>query len=96
MRSPEQYVDSLDGEYHISSVIVQFKQDLNCQVKTGIERIEGAEIRGADDDQGKLVVVIEHETERGMVAIIDELKTISGVVNVSLVYHQVDDETEAD
>ncbi len=94
MRSPEQYVDSLDGEYHISSVIVQFKQDLHCQVKTGIERIEGAEIRGVDDDQGKLVVVIEHETERGMVAIIDELKAVSGVVNVSLVYHQVDDETD--
>ncbi|GLQ29824.1 chaperone NapD [Litoribrevibacter albus] len=94
MRSPEQYVDSLEGEYHISSVIVQFKQDVHCQVKSGINDIEGAEIRGVDDDQGKMVVVVEHETERGMVSIIDQLKAISGVVNVSLVYHQVDDEQD--
>ena len=94
MRSPEQYVESLEGEYHISSVIVQFKQSEQCSVKRGIEELEGAEIRAADDDQGKLVVVIEHETERGMVSIIDQLKDMSGVVNVSMVYHQVDDETD--
>ncbi|MFC3149589.1 chaperone NapD [Litoribrevibacter euphylliae] len=94
MRSPEQYIDSLEGEYHISSVIVQFKQEHHCQIKSVISDIEGAEIRGIDDDQGKMVVVVEHQTERGMVTIIDQLKDISGVVNVSLVYHQVDDETE--
>lgn len=92
MRSPEQYVESLEGEYHISSVIVQFKQEFQCQIKKAIDLLDGAEIRGADDDQGKLVVVIEHETERGMVSIIDQLKDLDGVVNVSMVYHQVDDE----
>lgn len=94
MRSPEQYIDSLEGEYHISSVIVQFKQEGHCQIKSAVSDIQGAEIRGIDDDQGKMVVVVEHETERGMVSIIDQLKDISGVVNVSLVYHQVDDATE--
>jgi len=94
MRSPEQYIDSLEGEYHISSVIVQFKQEHHCQIKSAIGDIEGAEIRGLDDDQGKMVVVVEHETERGMVSIIDQLKDIAGVVNVSLVYHQVDEATE--
>jgi nitrate reductase NapD len=92
MRSPEQYIESLDGEYHISSVIVQFKQENHCQVKTAISELEGTDIRGIDDDQGKMVVVVEHETERGMVGIIDQLKDIKGVVNVSLVYHQIDDE----
>jgi len=92
MRSPEQYVQSLDGEYHISSVIVQFKQEFHCQVNQILTDLEGAEIRGIDEDQGKMVVVVESETERGMVSIIDQIKEIQGVVNVSLVYHQVDDE----
>jgi len=92
MRSPEQYVQSLDGEYHISSVIVQFKQEFHCQVNQILTDLEGAEIRGIDKDQGKMVVVVESETERGMVSIIDKIKEIQGVVNVSLVYHQVDDE----
>jgi len=92
MRSPEQYVQSLDGEYHISSVIVQFKQEFHCQVNQILTDLEGAEIRGIDEDQGKMVVVVESETERGMVSIIDKIKEIQGVVNVSLVYHQVDDE----
>jgi len=92
MRSPEQYVQSLEGEYHISSVIVQFKQEFHCQVNQILTDLEGAEIRGIDEDQGKMVVVVESETERGMVSIIDQIKEIQGVVNVSLVYHQVDDE----
>lgn len=94
MRSPEQYISALDGEYHISSAIVQFKPELMCRVNKQIGELEGAEISATDQDKGKLVVVVESETERGMVSVIDQIKDVDGVVNVSLVYHQVDDENE--
>ena len=91
MRSPEQYISALEGEYHISSAIVQFKPEFMSRVNNLIGELEGVEVRGSDD-QGKLIVVIESDTERGMVIIIDQLKELDGVANVSLVYHQVDNE----
>ena len=95
MRSPEQYINALEGEYHISSAIVQFKPEFMCRVNKCIHELEGAEVH-ASDDQGKLVVVVESDTERGMASIIDQIKDINGVANVSLVYDQVDDDPDSE
>jgi nitrate reductase NapD len=78
-------------ELHVSSLLVQVKPTFLGAVRLEIGALAGAEIF-AESEAGKLIVVIESETE-GVIA--DCLSTISampGVLSASLIYHEISDD----
>ena len=46
-------------------------------------------------EQGKLVVLLETNNESGIMDRINTIENLPGVINTVLVYHQIDNETEA-
>jgi len=47
------------------------------------------------NDQGKLVVLLETDNESSIMQRISAIENLTGVINTVLVYHQIDNETEA-
>ena len=53
------------------------------------ELLENVEV-AAHDIRGKLVVVLETESEQGILSIIDRIQTFDGVLTATMVYHELD------
>lgn len=79
------------NEYHVSSLIVHAAADQINNVTEGIEKIPGAEVP-ASSEAGKLVVVIEGTSRNGLLEKFEEIKALPGVLAVTLVFHQVEEE----
>ena len=88
-------------ESHISSFIVYCQASKHSLVEQLLQSISDIEIHGSDEE-GKFVVVTEAKHQGIILDRIDQVSAIDGVINVSLVYHQVipidelDDEFDAD
>jgi len=76
----------MSDECHISSVIVYCNIASKEAAKAVIEALSGVEVR-ATDGQGKLIVVIEANSEAETLAHIDRINEIEGVYSTALVYH---------
>ena len=70
----------------ISSVIVQARPQALATISTGIGALSGAEVH-ADDPAGKLIVVTETESDAELTELIDQIRTMKGVLGVNLVFH---------
>ncbi len=79
-------------EAHISSLIVQVSPEHLHETKKRIEAFDEAEIYGVND-VGKIVVVLETEAEGFITDVIEKINNMPGVLGVSMVYHQIDSET---
>lgn len=75
---------------HISSLVVQTKPERMEELRARLEA-KGAEIP-ASDPCGKLVVVIETESEAAISSFLNEVALSEGVLSANLVYHLVDGE----
>ncbi|WP_455372501.1 chaperone NapD [Limibacillus halophilus] len=84
----------MSGSVHISSLVVQTKPERLTEVRDRLADM-GAEIP-ASDPCGKLVVVIETESEAGISGFLHEVATSDGVLSANLVYHLVDGEEAAE
>jgi nitrate reductase NapD len=82
------------SEVHISSLIVHCRVDAVATVIAGISAMPDAEVP-EHTDQGKLVVLLETDDESGIMERISAIENLPGVINTVLVYHQIDNETEA-
>jgi nitrate reductase NapD len=82
------------SEVHISSLIVHCRVDAVATVIAGITAMPDAEVP-EHTDQGKLVVLLETDDESGIMERISAIENLPGVINTVLVYHQIDNETEA-
>jgi nitrate reductase NapD len=82
------------SEVHISSLIVHCRADAVATVIAGISAMPDAEVP-EHSDQGKLVVLLETDNESGIMERISAIENLPGVINTVLVYHQIDNETEA-
>lgn len=76
----------MSDECHISSLIVHCDTASKEAAKAMIEALSGVEVR-ATDEQGKLIVVIEANSEAETLAHIDRINEIEGVYSTALVYH---------
>jgi nitrate reductase NapD len=76
---------------HIVSLVVQVRQDKFDQTIKAIEALPGAEVP-TSDASGKLVVLLEHEDEAGMLGTITAIEHTPGVISAALAYHQIDDQ----
>jgi nitrate reductase NapD len=76
----------MSDECHISSLIVHCDTASKEAAKAVIEALPGVEVR-ATDDQGKLIVIIEANSDAATLAHIDCINEIDGVYSTALVYH---------
>ena len=76
-------------EIHISSLIVHASPDGMQSVKDNITRLRGAEIH-AESEQGKLVVVLESDSQTRVTDTIEKINGFRHVLGTALVYHQIE------
>jgi nitrate reductase NapD len=73
---------------HIAGVVVQARPDVLPHIKKWLRVFPGAETQ-MEDSRGKLVVVLEAETEQKILDLLDGLNAQAGVFNAALVYHEI-------
>ncbi len=76
----------MSDECHISSLIVYCDTASKEAARATIEALSGVEVH-AIDECGKLIVVIEANSEAETLAHIDRINEIKGVYSTALVYH---------
>ena len=76
-------------EIHIAGVLVQCRPLDLMRVMRGVDALAAAEVFQSSAE-GKLVVVIEAPSSRQVVAVIDEIRAVPGVINVALVYQHAE------
>jgi len=79
----------------ISSLVVQVRPARLAAVVDAIQARPDAEI-AAMDPVGKLVVVLETATDRGLAEATDALAALPGVLSVALVFHHSEPRAEGE
>ncbi|WP_395017457.1 chaperone NapD [Dongia sp.] len=74
---------------HISSLVVHVRPDRCADLRAEIAALAGAEVH-AGTDAGKLVVVLETESEAETMARIAAINEMQGTIAASLIYHEID------
>jgi len=88
MRTNKIALDDVTQESHISSFIVFCQAKKHAEVEKALLAQADIEIHGSDE-QGKFVVVTEAKHQGIILDRIDLINALDGVINVSMVYHQV-------
>lgn len=76
-----------NDELHVSSLIVHLNVKKVTTIESHINSLEGAEVITISPE-GKAVVVLEAPNQRVIMAVIDEINQLDGVINTGLVYHE--------
>lgn len=77
--------------YHITSLVVHANSNCIDSIRNKITALKGADVH-AISDEGKLIVTLEGDTQQAILDNVSMINTLDGVINTSLVYHQVDEE----
>lgn len=88
MRTDKIALDDVTQESHISSFIVYCQAEKHQDVEKALQAQADIEIHGSDD-KGKFVVVTEAKHQGIILDRIDLITALDGVINASMVYHQV-------
>lgn len=80
----------MSQEFHVSSLVVLTQPTLRHQLAEEIAALDGAEVH-AVTDEGKLVVTLEGASQRPIMAAIDAIQAMPGVLSAALIYHQFDE-----
>jgi nitrate reductase NapD len=75
---------------HISSLIVRARPDRLPDIVAAIDALPGAEVH-RHDAIGKIVVLLETETQSQIAERLRAMEALPGVLNVSLIYHHADE-----
>lgn len=76
-------------EAHISSLLVQVSPEHLSETQARILAFKEADIYGVSD-VGKIVVVLETQTEGFISDILGKINDMPGVLGATMVYHQID------
>ena len=79
-----------DPPGHISSLVVRAHPARLTAVAARIAQLSVAEVAMTDLATGKLVVALETRDEHEIVAAMNAMQNLPGVVSVALVFHQTD------
>ncbi len=79
------------NEVHISSLVVRAKPNYLDALIKQISAFDEAEVYGSNPE-GKIVVVVETSQQKFVSEVIDQINAFEGVLSVSLIFHQVDDQ----
>jgi len=80
---------------HISSVLLTARPQLLKDITTALGAIEIAEVAHMDP-VGKIIVTLETTNEFEIVQALTDMQLLDGVVNASLVFHQIDESDDTD
>ncbi|ANI31292.1 nitrate reductase [Yersinia entomophaga] len=83
-----------DKEWHVCGLVVQAKPERIPRLIDELLAIPGTEIPTSDAQQGKLVVVMQAARSDVLLRQIESARNLTGVLVVSLVYHQQDEQGE--
>ena len=75
---------------HISSLVVHCLPESVAAAIAAIEALHHMEVPESDPS-GKFVVLMETDDEADIMSGIEQIQEIDGVINATLVYHQIDD-----
>ena len=79
-------------DWHVVALIVQGNPEKFAAIRTALLAIEHTEIPTFDEKFGKMVVVMQSHDQHILLEKIESVKDIDGVINVSLVYHEQDEQ----
>lgn len=82
------------SEWHVCSLIVQLEPKELAAVAEVLSARPNTDVVGDKKEQGKLVVVMQADNADVLYANIESIRDIKGVLAVSLVYHQQDEQVE--
>ena len=80
------------GDWHVVGLIVQGNPKKLSEIQTALLAIEHTEIPTFDEKFGKMVVVMQSHDQHILLDNMESVKDIDGVINVSLVYHEQDEQ----
>lgn len=81
-------VSSLEKS-HISSLVVQCLPKCLVHAMQTTSKINQVEVH-ADDSKSKFIALLETAHEKDILAIIDIINAIEGVLSTTMVYHEID------
>ncbi|MDP8099023.1 chaperone NapD [Pasteurella atlantica] len=79
-------------EWHVCGLVVQTRPKNVAKVKQALLKVANTEIPAIDEEKGKIVVVMQSHDQRELLENMENARNIEGVIAVSLVYHQQDDD----
>ncbi|MDG6881404.1 assembly protein for periplasmic nitrate reductase [Phocoenobacter uteri] len=79
-------------EWHVCGLVVQTRPENVAKVKEALLKVANTEIPAVDEEKGKIVVVMQSHDQRELLENMENARNIEGVIAVSLVYHQQDDD----
>ncbi|WP_437890109.1 chaperone NapD [Phytobacter sp. V91] len=80
--------------WQVCSLIVQTRTALIPAVSAQLNALPGCEVALSEAERGTLIVVAEAEHSRTLLDTIESVRNVAGVLAVSLVYHQQDEQSE--
>ena len=82
----------MSHNWQVCSLIVQTKSQHLQDIHTQLSAFSGCEVALSDEASGQLIVVVEAEHSETLMNIIESVRNVAGVLAVSLVYHQQDEQ----
>lgn len=79
-------------DWHVVGLIVQGNPEKMAAIQTALLAIEHTEVPTFDAKMGKMVVVMQSHDQHLLLDKMESVKDIDGVINVSLVYHEQDEQ----
>ncbi|EAX5088033.1 TPA: chaperone NapD [Salmonella enterica subsp. arizonae serovar 13,22:z4,z23:-] len=80
--------------WQVCSLVVQAKSQNIAAVRTQLQTLPGCEVALSDVESGQLIVVVEAEQSESLMQAIESVRNVEGVLAVSLVYNQQDEQGE--
>lgn len=81
------------SEYHVCGVLLMSRPEQAAKVAEALSGMAGVQLHA--NQGGRMVVTVEGGEYRDCADRITELATLDGVASSSLVYHQIDTESES-
>ena len=80
--------------WHVCGLVVQAKPEAVPAVAEALAAMPETEVAATEQEKGKLVVVMQSEDSNALLDRIESARNVAGVLAVSRVYHQQDEQGE--
>jgi nitrate reductase NapD len=84
----------VEALWQVCSLVVQIKTQMIADITGALSALPGCEIALSDAGKGVLIVVVEAAESDALLNSIESVRNVAGVLAVSLVYHQQDEQGE--
>ncbi|HAD43044.1 chaperone NapD [Plesiomonas shigelloides] len=83
-----------NATWHVCGLVVQARPEAVPSVAEALSAFSDTEVAATEPEQGKLVVVVQGSDSAALLDRIESVRNVAGVLAVSLVYHQQDEQGE--